>query len=43
VFFLLMMVFVCGMVLTYPAWRRWHEVIFPPAFVLLALARVISK
>jgi len=35
--FLLLMVFVCGMALTYPAWRRWYETIFPPVFIVMAV------
>ena len=44
--FLLLMVFVCGMALTLPAWRRWYETISAPVFTVMAilpLAHVLRK
>jgi hypothetical protein len=35
--FFLVMLFVCAMSLTHPAWRHWYEMIFPPLFIVMAI------
>ena len=33
VILVLVMVLICGMALTHPAWAYWYHVIFPPLFI----------
>jgi hypothetical protein len=46
VVFFLVMLSICAMALTHPAWAHWYHVIFPPLFIVgavLAFAYVLRK
>jgi hypothetical protein len=44
--FFFVMLFICAMALTHPAWAHWYHLIFPPLFItvaILALVYVVRK